>query len=486
MIWPHPEKSPAPKEFEDLMSGFLAMERRTRLSMEEMLAHTAVTDASGKNFRSEPFCHYLALSINSVIVAFMALDECPTLANYRMFCEAHDLFLKDKEYANASDEQLQIESENFRKSVASIPRVEGETLPAIRILEQYDEQYHTQEAPAAREAFYKLAELVIGQLTPSARAPQTYLKLFRQALGLEALKDPNAPETKAEPAPDLNTLLAQLDALTGLKRVKEEVRQLTNYLKVEQMRKTQGLKTSEISLHMVFYGNPGTGKTTVARLVAKIYRALGVVSKGHLIEVDRAGLVAGYVGQTAIKVRTVVDKAAGGLLFIDEAYSLKTGGDNDFGQEAIETLLKLMEDRREDLVVVVAGYPMEMKKFLESNPGLKSRFAKYLQFDDYSPEELMAIFESACKSTDYQLSDDAHKAMADIFQKAYDARDRTFGNARFARNLFEKIVENQANRVVSMEKAEKTALMTIEVADVPGSGSDEKEEKKDSATNAHE
>ena len=218
MSWPTPEKSPVPKPFEDLKAQFLALETRTRLSMEEMLAHLAVTDASGKNFRSEPFAHYLALSITSVIVAFMALDECPTLANYRMFCEAHDLFLKDKEYANASDEQLRAESENFRKSVASIPRVEGETLPAIQILEQYDEQYRTQEAPAARESFYKLAEQVVGQLTPSARAPQTYLKVFRQALGLAAIPDPNDPHAgKHEPAPDLNTLLAQLDALTGLK-----------------------------------------------------------------------------------------------------------------------------------------------------------------------------------------------------------------------------------------------------------------------------
>jgi AAA+ superfamily predicted ATPase len=436
--------------------------------MEEMLAHTAVTDAAGKNFRSEPFSHYLTLSITSVIVAFMALDEYPTLTNYRMFCEAHDLFLKDKEYADASDEQLESESENFRKSVTAIPRVEGEALPAVLILEQYDEQYKTHETQPAKEAFFKLAQLVVANLTPNARAPQTYLKLFRQTLGLAAKDGSDAQAEKQEPAPDLNTLLAQLDALTGLKRVKEEVRQLTNYLKVEQMRKAQGLKTSELSLHMVFYGNPGTGKTTVARLVAKIYRALGVVSKGHLIEVDRAGLVAGYVGQTAIKVRSVVDKASGGVLFIDEAYALKTGNDNDFGQEAIETLLKLMEDRRDDFVVVAAGYPVEMKKFLESNPGLKSRFAKYLQFDDYSPEELMAIFESACKSTDYQISADARKIIADIFQKAYDTRDRTFGNARFARNLFEKIVENQANRLVGVEKADKDALMKIEVADVPG------------------
>ena len=468
MGWLDVEESHVPKEFEDLKAQFRDLEARTHKSMEEMLAHTPVTDASGNTFRSEPFSHYLTLSLTSVIVAFMALDERPTLTNYRMFCEAHDLFLKeeDQQYAGASDVQLQAESENFRKTVPAIPRVEGETLPAIRILEQYDAQYKKNETPAAKEAFFKLAEMVVANLRPTARAPQTYLKLFRQTLGLA--KETEDKKDKPEPALDLNTLLAQLDALIGLKRVKEEVRQLTNYLKVEQMRKAQGLKTSDLSLHMVFYGNPGTGKTTVARLVAKIFRALGILSKGQLVEVDRAGLVAGYVGQTAIKVRSVVEKANGGLLFIDEAYALKTGSDNDFGQEAIETLLKMMEDLRDDFVVVAAGYPAEMKRFLEANPGLKSRFAKYLEFDDYSPEELMSIFESLCKTTDYEMSPKARKAIQAIFLKAWSTRDRTFGNGRFARNLFEEIVENQANRLVGMEKAEKAALMTIEVDDVPG------------------
>lgn len=466
MGWLNPEESHVPKEFEELKAQFVDLEARIRKPMEEMLAHTAVTDAAGNNFRSQPFSHYLTLSMTSVIVAFMALDDKPTLTNYRMFCEAHDLFLsqEDCQYSGAGDLQLQAESENFRKSVTSIPRVEGETLPAIHLLEQYDEQYQTHETQPAKEAFSKLAGIVVASLTPNARAPQTYLRLFRQTLGLAA----DGTQAKPEPAPDLNALLAQLDALTGLKRVKEEVRQLTNYLKVEQLRKNMSLKTSEISLHMVFYGNPGTGKTTVARLVAKIYRALGVLSKGQLVEVDRAGMVAGYVGQTAIKVRSVVEKATGGMLFIDEAYALKTDSESDFGQEAIETLLKMMEDRRDDFVVVAAGYPVEMKKFLSANPGLQSRFAKNLQFDDYSPEELMAIFESLCKSTDYQMTPEAQKTVQDIFQKAWDNRDRTFGNARFARNLFEKILENQANRLVSLEKPEKTALMTIEAADVPG------------------
>src|SRR5216684_2658924 len=468
MGWQNPEESHVPKEFEELKAQFVDLEARIRKPMDEMLAHTAVTDASGNNFRSRPFSHYLTLSMSSVIVAFMALDDKPTLTNYRMFCETHDLFLSDEDcqYAGASDPQLQAESENFRKSVTSIPRVEGETLPAIRLLEQYDEQYQTHESQPAKEAFSRLAGLVVASLTPNARAPQTYLKLFRQTLGLAA----DGTQAKPEPAPDLNALLAQLDALTGLKRVKEEVRQLTNYLKVEQLRKNMSLKTSEISLHMVFYGNPGTGKTTVARLVAKIYRALGVLSKGHLVEVDRAGLVAGYVGQTAIKVTGVVEKAMGGMLFIDEAYSLKLGDSADFGQEAIDVLLKLMEDHRDQFVVVVAGYPDEMKNFLTSNPGMKSRFNKYLEFEDYSPAELLTIFDGYCKSCDYRTSPEARTIIQTTLQKAYDVRDKTFGNARFARNLFEKIVENQANRVVTIQGADQSALMMIQPEDIPVSG----------------
>lgn len=467
MNWPGPEESHVPKEFENLKTQFVDLELRTRKPMNELLAHTTITDVSGKTYRSEAFSHYLTVSITSVIIAFMALDDCPTLINYRMFCEARDLFQAEKEYSCASDEQLQAASENFRKAVTPIPRVEAEPLPAVQVLEQYDEANHTREAQQAKEAFYKLAEIVVGQLTPNARVPKTYLQMFRETLGLRSQSGPSA---NGEAAPDLNALLAELDGLTGLKKVKEDVHQLTNYIKVEQMRKARGLKTSDIALHMVFFGNPGTGKTTVARLVSRIYRALGVVTKGHLVEVDRAGLVAGYVGQTALKVRAVVEKALGGMLFIDEAYALQGGDGSDFGHEAIETLLKMMEDRRSQFVVVVAGYPEEMKRFVSSNPGLKSRFSKYLEFEDYSPEELMAIFEGFCRSTDYQIAPEARKIIQSIFLKAYAVRDSTFGNARFARNLFEKIVETQANRVVSLTAADQSALMLITPQDVPEAG----------------
>ena len=218
---------------------------------------------------------------------------------------------------------------------------------------------------------------------------------------------------------------------------------------------------------MVFHGNPGTGKTTVARLLSKIYKELGVVSKGHLVETDRSDLVAGYVGQTALKVRAVAEKALGGILFIDEAYALKRGNDSqDFGNEAIETLLKFMEDNRKDLVVIVAGYPVEMRGFLDANPGLQSRFNKALSFPDYAPNELMDIFLRLCRESDYKLSGAAQNRLSDYFRVAFQNRDAKFGNARLVRNIFERAITNVANRVVQDPEADNAALELIEDSDI--------------------
>jgi stage V sporulation protein K len=267
---------------------------------------------------------------------------------------------------------------------------------------------------------------------------------------------------------NLDDLTSELNSLVGLDRVKKDVVQLVNFLKVQQMREANGLGVQPLSRHLVFYGNPGTGKTTVARRLSQIYKSLGILSKGHLIETDRTGLVAGYMGQTALKVSEVVSKAIGGVLFIDEAYTLSTGGDNDFGREAIDTLIKMMEDNRDDLIVVVAGYTNKMSSFLQTNPGLRSRFNKYLEFDDYTPEQLVQIFKLFCAKGGYNLALPTSDDLIRLFSVLYETRDETFGNGRLARNLYEMTINNQANRIVSLPQVNDEILSTIEEMDIPG------------------
>ncbi len=279
----------------------------------------------------------------------------------------------------------------------------------------------------------------------------------------------NEPEgSSAETAPEkpnLEDLMAQLDDLIGLQHVKKEVKSLTNLIKVRKLREAAGLPNTAMSLHMVFLGNPGTGKTTVARLMAGLYAAIGALSKGQLVEVDRSGLVAGYVGQTALKTQEVIQSALGGVLFIDEAYSLASGGENDFGREAIETLLKAMEDHRDDLVVIVAGYDEPMEKFINSNPGLQSRFNKYMYFPDYNGDELTEMFRKNCKKNGYVMTDEADAFALEFFRDLYENRDDNFGNGRDVRNWFEDVVSRQANRLAAMEAPDINDLMTITKAD---------------------
>lgn len=269
-----------------------------------------------------------------------------------------------------------------------------------------------------------------------------------------------------EPEESLEDLLAQLNGLIGLNGVKQEVNSLINLLKMKQLRDARGLKSPNVSKHLVFLGNPGTGKTTVARLLSKIYKQLGVLEKGQLVEVDRGGLVAGYVGQTAIKTQERIDEAMGGVLFIDEAYTLAKGG-TDFGQEAIDTLLKAMEDKRDSFVVVVAGYSGPMEVFLESNPGLKSRFNKNIVFEDYTQDELFAIFKAFCTPYGMDLNTEAESYLMAYLKRLMEHKPENFANGREMRNLFETMVGNQANRLSEQSSVSDTDLCIFMKEDLP-------------------
>jgi Holliday junction resolvasome RuvABC ATP-dependent DNA helicase subunit len=353
---------------------------------------------------------------------------------------------------------------------------------SISYLEAYDSRHGTNYADRGRNALFQFANLVIKSDGKITKTEEDALLKFKQTLYPSHLIEPKQEKEEAdrkgepeqargieeEPARSLEDLFKELDGLVGLERVKAEVRQLVNFLKVQKMREEKKMPQLPISRHLVFYGNPGTGKTTIARLLAQFYRTLKVLSRGQLVETDRSGLVAGYVGQTAIKVKEVVNSAIGGILFIDEAYSLNPqGSGQDFGHEAIETLLKMMEDHRQDLSVVVAGYTEKMSQFISSNPGLRSRFNRYFYFEDYTHEQLVEIFKTFAKKSGFKLTPDAEKELSAIFRLLIDFRDESFGNARTARNLFETAVSRQANRIVSLAEINEEVLSTIEVADVP-------------------
>ena len=299
---------------------------------------------------------------------------------------------------------------------------------------------------------------------PSGAAPETEQPKDQTAAGTG---DAPAAETQEETPPkeSIDALKEELESYIGLDAVKKEVENLINMVQIYQKRKENDLPCTDMSLHMVFSGNPGTGKTTIARIMARIYHSLGILSKGHLVEVDRSGLVAGYVGQTATKTSKVIDKSLGGVLFIDEAYALNGRSENDFGQEAIDTQLKAMEDHRDDLVVIVAGYDGLMDDFVHSNPGLESRFNRYLHFDDYSIEEMVRIFEMQCKKGCYEMDEETKKAV----QLLIADRNKdpvSFGNARGVRNIFEQILTAQCNRLAELEELTREDLMKITVADV--------------------
>ncbi len=299
-----------------------------------------------------------------------------------------------------------------------------------------------------------------GSTTKAAKPEEPEMCAAKEAVGSQ----PNE-----EPEPTLDELMDELNALVGLENVKSEIYSLSNLIRVREMREARGFKQPKISLHLVFTGSPGTGKTTVARLIGKIYHCLGAISRGKLVEADRSMLVSGYVGQTAIKTKELCESALGGVLFIDEAYTLTSQrGQNDFGIEAVETLLKFMEDNRDDFVVICAGYTDLMEEFLSSNPGLKSRFNRFIDFPDYTPDELTEIFRLRCDSYKLHIEDEALECARTFFEERCRSKPESFANARDARNYFERVITRQADRLAPMSSPTDEQLMTITVEDVVG------------------
>lgn len=341
-----------------------------------------------------------------------------------------------------------------------------------------NDRYDNKEARTLAESYRKLGQEYLAANTESTEVEINVLSSYCVMLD-ENLKayDLLQPDYKSvaiqadagEKEQSADELIAELNSLTGLTAVKEDVNALINLLKVQKMREQMGMKQTSVNKHLVFMGNPGTGKTTVARLLAKIYKAIGAISKGHLVEVDRSGLVCGYIGQTATKTAEVIESALGGVLFIDEAYTLTNGkGQGDFGQEAVDTLLKGMEDHRDDLVVIVAGYTELMDEFLDSNPGLRSRFNKFINFEDYTAEEEVEILINNCKKQEYMLSRDALEEARRFFTERVANKPEGYANARDVRNYLEKAISNQASRIVGLKDVDKNILAMLEKEDLVG------------------
>ncbi len=304
--------------------------------------------------------------------------------------------------------------------------------------------------------------------TPTSGAPAGTPKAGQPAKTAAVADAPAVEDDPLPPARTLTELIAELDDLVGLETVKDEIARLTSLLQIQALRAQRGLPTIETSHHLIFTGNPGTGKTTVARLLSQIYRTVGVVSKGQLVETDRSMLVAGFVGQTATKTMAVLQSSLGGMLLIDEAYSLARGGADDFGREAIDTLVKFMEDHRDDIGIVAAGYPIEMQEFVDTNPGLKSRFTRTINFADYTDDELITIFDKLGEKNHYSLTDDGRSKLRAILVST--SRGRGFGNARLIRNVFEEAVGRQAQRLAPWDEPSNEQLTTLIADDLPPIG----------------
>lgn len=336
-------------------------------------------------------------------------------------------------------------------------------LPILIALKHQDDSFFDEYS----QFLYHFANIITKADNKISESEEILLKEIYKALQNPLPEKANHNKVISNSDGTLDDAIRELNSLIGLDNVKSEIKTLVNFIKIQKAREAKGFKSSPLSYHIVFKGNPGTGKTTVARIVAKIYKALGVLQQGQLVETDRSGLVAEYLGQTAIKVNKTIDSALNGVLFIDEAYSIISDAKDSYGKEAVATLIKRMEDDRDKLIVVIAGYTNEMDDFIETNPGFKSRFNRYIEFTDYTSEELLSIYEGLCSKLDYKLTDDAKTKLNEIFVVAYSNRDNSFGNGRFVRNIFEKSMEGQANRIAGTVELTDEILTTITKDDIP-------------------
>ena len=354
--------------------------------------------------------------------------------------------------------------------LACVKKIQDELYIHLRQIPIDEPDQHEEAATAQKQAIEKM----YGEedSLPATRASsvdqnnsQAQQQMERQA------QAPDGAETAPSKEEQLAEALAELDSLIGLQSIKQEVRTLANFLKIQGHRSEAGLPTTSLSLHMVFYGNPGTGKTTIARILGRVFGAMGILHKGHLVETDRSGLVAGYAGQTSIKTEEKVAEALDGVMFVDEAYSLVAAeGDDPYGQEAVQSLLKRMEDERGRLVVILAGYPNEMRTLLGSNPGLSSRFSRHLDFEDYSASELASIFGQMCEKNHYQLPNRTRVKVILGFDQLRRNRDEHFGNGRTVRNVFELAIRRMANRIVQIADLSVEQLTTLEAEDLAFAG----------------
>lgn len=434
-----------------------------RSSAESLAPALSILEGNVAHFQNKSLSYIFGALISSAICR-CAATENPTQTQLELIkaifseFEIIDGELEDEMYVSFF-------SEDPPQSIGTPPML-------VDLMIQIDAQVGSNFSSIALKTYYSLAQHMLSAASDLNLEQADFLKnILKSTMG--SLSETKAPSERSIAELELTKtltvpeILTELDSLIGLANVKADVKELVNFLKIQKLRADKGLATAPVSRHLVFYGNPGTGKTTVARLLAQIYRSMGLLTTGQLVEAERSKLVAGYVGQTAMKVVDIVEKAKGGVLFIDEVYALCSDDRDPFGQEAIDTLLKLMEDHRDNLIVIVAGYPEKMSKFLNSNPGLRSRFNKYFSFQDYSPEELSLIFHGFCMKAGLTLNETGKAELKQLLESMHSQKDEKFGNGRDVRNLFEKCISNQANRLVLMPEIDDLSLQELTEDDLP-------------------